>query len=89
MNEKERESIESLRDWAWYKVRQLMKADLYNDSRAFIKFADAVESTHRFLVDVCGMSCEEAAIPADIYEVYGDICDLEDEDEEFEDESHE
>lgn len=81
MDERERDSIEELKTWAWWKVRQLMRADLYHDSRAFIKFSDAVESTHRFLVDVCGLDCEEACIPADIYEVYGDIYELEDEDD--------
>ena len=81
MEEQERESIEQLRQWAWYKVRQFMKKDIYHDVKAFLKFSDAAESTHTFLTDVCGLSCEEAAMPADIYEVYADMYGLEDEDE--------
>ena len=83
MSEEEFEAIMSLQEWSWTRVRELMRNDIYHNIREFCKFESAMESTHRFLVDVCGLTCEAAAIPADIYKVYADIIG---EDLEFEEE---
>lgn len=73
MTDEEVEAIISLKEWAWQKVRDIMPKDDSCSIREFCLFENAMESTHRFLVDVCSMTCEAAAVPADIYEVYADI----------------